>query len=1123
MPHRNTAAASEQSSRKRRAASVLHTGKGDDVGTSSDQQRGMPTMGGQSAHGKGKLTMTQSTSTAIPQNAALQGHRRASSQSLTLDLDGLDLGQHGSLPASNDSAARSSTAGRAMQSLLSSSLSKEASPLSGLRSPDLATETFKAHGSRVGEEDSFAVHLRDCEDAHDIPTVEAVLQYPDSRNKASNPAGLSCRPTEGTGQVLGGFASLGLVNSARSTLGLLGSDTDMTASTSSIGLSSSPVSPTQYTESLSPWTTLKLQTCDPMGIVDILSVDEMGLHSINIGSSDNWRGTDLVSAMIAEGETAAQQGGPPASTTNVAEWSVARSKARQRKWIVAPASSAPARTVVVSDHIAKAGADSLLATHHPSAFSGRSTFSLRFLQAGNRAPDCTITLATPITHRAQVAEQPQFSPAATPSLNSMSLHDEQMRGIYKIEPYSSGEDAWPSMRARAISTVAHSQGSPLMQERRLTHSKSTSTIVAANLVQIESRRPSLGKSMSHEGLLPDASPRPSDGFVGAGQQKIGSNTDFRSTSSPSPGLRQSYSLSADESAGCVLSTGLPSESSSPFGDYAIGLNPVLPVSSTAPSTTLDIGPSPRSSMHESSGRTALQPTSTPRPDGQPILSTIDPGRIAALQHFALPHVKATASLWPSSPTSSQSAGIQGKPGVRREKRLSEWLRRKVMPGHGSPQQMSPIWSPPLPPAWEPTNASSTASTNITVPPEQVSRADTAASNSKSEISSGDRRLSERVGRGSASPEQDVAKAGGAAQFPSPLQTPVASNATTPTFPGTPQVRDQRRRSNSDDVLWIQAEAERKRQAAANSETGTRKGRSASGNASLMTAAPGVFVDERDLDQVSAASIDGSVQSAISAYMRQDMPSDPYPIAPELLGLDDVPAEAMTMIIALPMGNHLDFFLAARYLRVSFVPFQVGALSSHGSEEPPTGADEGPEGSLAVPPSGSAWYRRLASAWHATPSSQGTCSDDECSLPNRSPPPGMTGATTVEQLSRPTLTTASSEKRDAFRIIAKVLANPQRSEAAEMDGVPSAYTSYTHSGTPSLPQPFSFPVILGVCDSMGRLDLIPEGWQSIGLSAGPAPAFTTVSNSSQGNSSTVSHPMRGVADLIVAGCAACMDL
>ena len=71
----------------------------------------------------------------------------------------------------------------------------------------------------------------------------------------------------------------------------------------------------------------------------------------------------------------------------------------------------------------------------------------------------------------------------------------------------------------------------------------------------------------------------------------------------------------------------------------------------------------------------------------------------------------------------------------------------------------------------------------------------------------------------------------------------------------------------------------------------------------------------------------------------------------------------------------------------------------------------------------------------------------------------------------------------------------------------------------LPEPMSFPVVLAVCDTRRNLELFPDGWAAIGLPNGPV----EIPIVAEGESQPPFDPLLGVTDVILAACAAIMDL
>ncbi|PWN25138.1 hypothetical protein BDZ90DRAFT_262587 [Jaminaea rosea] len=309
-------------------------------------------------------------------------------QSLRLDLEGLDLGGPSTLfdvAAAQQAASSSSSSDRKAASPRIKSIGR--SPLRTRRSPSKAATT----------EDTFVAHLRsNCLAANEILPSEVMLDPkslspPSQLDHHFNTTSMWDRPAAASPhQVLGGFASLGptswtnsqpfLPPSMRSSLEC---DTCcQQAASSSVG------------------STLEPRPHDAMHVLDLMSVDEMGTHSINVGNRDDWQG-----ALLAP--SASSPLSPEEAST---AWMSARSTQAKRKWIVAPLladdETAASRTIVVSDKAAMSriqyafsSSSAASTSNHkpPAAFSGLAHFELRSLREGLSKPG--VVLANPSTLR----------------------------------------------------------------------------------------------------------------------------------------------------------------------------------------------------------------------------------------------------------------------------------------------------------------------------------------------------------------------------------------------------------------------------------------------------------------------------------------------------------------------------------------------------------------------------------------------------------------------------------------------------------------------------------------------------------------------------------------------------
>ncbi|KAE8212518.1 hypothetical protein CF327_g3842 [Tilletia walkeri] len=111
-------------------------------------------------------------------------------------------------------------------------------------------------------------------------------------------------------------------------------------------------------------TSLRARNADPMETLDILSVEEMGMHSINMGNPDDWEGC-IVGPVRPDAPPSSLKFASPdefCAASAAITWAVARFVGHPRKWIVAPLQALKAcddehqaacnaeRTVVVTDH-----------------------------------------------------------------------------------------------------------------------------------------------------------------------------------------------------------------------------------------------------------------------------------------------------------------------------------------------------------------------------------------------------------------------------------------------------------------------------------------------------------------------------------------------------------------------------------------------------------------------------------------------------------------------------------------------------------------------------------------------------------------------------------------------------
>jgi hypothetical protein len=978
----------------------------------------------------GSRIVTSPTRPTETTNSTFQ-HRRKSSQSLTLDLEGLDLGQ-GVRSAGGLEQLQQQPREEVHWNRKNDPRSRNRFRANTAAAPKMPEEPSKEPGQHHVE-DSFFAHLRKCEDSYDILDTAQTLSMP----AASSSDELGTQTA--TQQVLGGFASLGYNSNTAQQANA--NDGDSEASP----YSSVPVSPYlggRKNRKL-PWRTLVPIMHDPMNTLDILSVEEMGLHSIDVGSSKEWEGFSLSYQSGSSKQSEDEQSIRPA------QWVVAKSNKKQRKWIVAPESLSASRTVIVSGHIGceqrpKREVDSPHSDTAP-VFVCSASFDLRFLRPDRGSTGLTTTLTNPAAHRATATRNGLESSISTTQNETGSLLS---LGIFE-EQEASAAASHHNATANAIAKEAVADAKALIESPSrppLVQSKSSSTIHATvPMIQLTSRRPSLGKSVSHESLSfhspsLDASRRLS---------RTSMATVTMNDSATIKGNRHS-GTSATYKPATVVNEELA------FADYSIGVK-TLHMDSSSDTTDSPSSASPTSTPHGKSNLSSLRQPKIPIP----VLSTIDSERMAEY------HRRSSERFTPANRFQDvgwQGGAINHRPSARKDRRLSEWFKKKVMP--------APPAVTPLPAAWEQqrdihsvataTNIRSTAKAMKSGRPVKSYSNVSKSSGSSSQLTSGDSYQATvgspySLSQASLLSTSQQSDAEEKEQGSRPINMAAAAAHGHNVWPGVLSQRNERRRSNSDDHLLTMGEAA-KRRIDSNGSKGS----------------PIVATDWQDEDDsLNKLSLSMPTESVMSAFgdlsLEEVSPSKTTPI--ELLDLESVPNKSMTMVIPLPVGKRSDQS-ASRYIRISYVPFGADQAAGSSEDSDRESCDEGPGASQASQP---AWYKRFTHALSAgtRSSSPGSNEDSEAS---------------------DDVSNDSKGVAESFRIIAKVLEAPNRKK--------STFKDY------SLPPATPFPVILGWCDQQRSVKLVPEGWQAIGLANGPA---------------EVGSPLCGLADLIMAGTAASMEL
>lgn len=419
-----------------------------------------------------------------------------SSETIRLDLTGLDLGGPTPGPSTYtqpfNGGARSASRPPALHSSSSVHLFQQGPP-----SPPPSRPQSIRMGVKELQEDTFTAHLREeCGETNEILGADAVLgpkgtaiptsnSYSSPTSVVETPTGswqsslspfagytmnggpVSPRPVQHSElapeQVLGGFASLGampLPTGGKSKASKKHRDPVVQQGFKANQGRPSHADAHAYDSSFSGrnigpsgWSHMKASKFDAIKVLDIMSIDEMSRHVVDLGHPEDWEG--FVLRQMDEddpalcGELAASRKVPPIS------WMAARSTQRKRKWISAPASasedSTAMRTVVVSDRAAATTSAGTSSSSHatgsgaaassggaaasssgrassdskpPAAFSGLAAFNLRFLR--DAVCDQDFLLAPPSQLR-EVYDRPEYMPTTADLLLASAMRRKKPR------------------------------------------------------------------------------------------------------------------------------------------------------------------------------------------------------------------------------------------------------------------------------------------------------------------------------------------------------------------------------------------------------------------------------------------------------------------------------------------------------------------------------------------------------------------------------------------------------------------------------------------------------------------------------------------------------------------------
>lgn len=1094
----------------------------------------------------------------VPHPSAMMEQRRPSGQSLVLDLEGLDLGGPAAKArVSNPRASLSDT--RKEQK----PITQTASSTGGERSSSLPIAQVRARGTSAQVEDSFAAHLReDCVDSQEIFSADTIIKADAARSSSLSqplttlPSSLQSEPSitslvsdakaqstsstrvssddvDVSHQVLGGFASLGLSSLPPATF--QGSQLVSRESLLQASLDRDQTS----------WRSLRPQSCDPMETLDILSIEEMGRLAINIGSRDEWDGLILSSG---ETHSRSSQDDPELSHTTPASWMTARTVQGKRRWICAPTDSKDAaqRTVIVSDRNLDRVYGSSNRPH--AAFSGLASFELRFLREDDAADPILLAPAR--------ALKPRFT------------HLVQGAGRRRAESLTRSQLSSP--RRNPSERPNSSRGEPVLRRTRSRPAIKVGSLNRPEEAPKHERQ--LIDSLAEAGLLSGASRPATPCDIRRGsldERALGTASSSAGQAERSSTAARSHPKFIDLSAASTKGTdqqkeamhNFPGGARSPFATFNFGEPSVPSAQGTAAEDTSPKSPIRELSpsyveisvppMQRASSRPLLAQTLSDQPVSRRFASRHGHETALGVYEMGEGYLQAGPVLVnpPASPSRNRKEGSK----------LTGWLRKRMgATGPGVSTSSS--------------SSSSTAgggnSRRGDASARLVKQTNSRGSGSRrppdaveysSDVSHDYKGLSRLVGPSLPHSQSHGAGVGPIEGLPASkwsLQGSLVAQGAV-----------GRRASVSDDQLAVSGQAARK------TALGASEARRPSKDATMVAAMASVALQQqlsqtrhaherRGLVNATAPSkterppgVGAPLSKGASGLSRsEDMirlnkalsrPSSSASSATndDPLGLDELPSEALVMVLPLPFRRTRDQqqdegCTPSRYLRVAFVPFASrGAMAASGDDGAEAGgsksttsaswsAHPASSGAQGPPlPHTSQWYRRLGRSI-AEPSATGNGSHQQqhLSVSSTSFASGYTDAGHLSSANGPEpLLFGAGPARRSEATSTKIL--NRRTSYVQAFRVTGLVVSASRSGRgPStasqsqsplgmsmpLPPAGSFPVVLAVCMEEQSLEFMPEGWGALGLERGPS---DDASNDA----------MFGVADAIIAACAAIMDL
>ncbi len=1088
----------------------------------------------QSSNAESSASGSGSKREAVSASAASQStrhQRHHSAETLRLDLDGLDLGGNQSLANPFGAAAaatapdhrhvRSTSNNAAIPNSSSSSrLGGFIDPFSSNKPVDLNLHQLCAscptdphtYPALHALEDSFSLHLRaECSDYRQIMPAQIVLNAAADRELRMRNAGPEAtdqyRPrgySISHGQVLGGFASLGLQTEpdAAPTAPPTRQSPVRADTKHSTDSSEPPITPIEWRDSFaSPtsasydatpkWAHLTSRPCNPLEPLDVLSIQEMGFHSLDVGSLNDWEGCKLSAEILC-----------PINGHQRIQWSVAQTTRRTKKWVVVPNATITCgkpdtlanaeqaeRTVVVSarsiwlDEAAQTAAQAStshnspnhsakLATSNRSSrpFSGKSGFELRLLRPTSGRICPPVYLANASTHRSLHQYRTDICLRSKPSQGSLVADRLSPRPPQPVYPVLRRSRSRPYVRHQHV-PLRRSRSKPYLKpEQHAANQAVASSVVADDFAPSLPGDPHL---RMHPGeSWPSArsrSPRPRSSFdaTSSSDDESDASSDAEIFSAPK----------THESASGSASSASYDHSHKP--DMPPRSAPVAMVSSGNRHGTGQRSPS------EKSAATSWQH------------SSLGESHTDSWQGTSQTTAASASSASASSKQSRSRKGLQ-RALQKKDKVLNSWFKRRP-------------------------DASSAASADGQAPQAEVANGVSPSASALPSPTSAHRSLNgsqpARMLR-----ESSEASAGVASKGPTPLtETALESFQRAMFRPASPESTIMGSRRGSEALTQKAVEpsnavGDRSIPDKVATNGGAPGTDAASDNRTgVHTTLSALYGWDREqaasklLPSRAVGSGPGSVASTQgSSYLDLD-----EQVA--LLGIDAVPAEALTMLIPLPLIGRSRAQDAVRYMRVNFVPF--GSLSDSVDTQRSTAwsglsgvGSPGSESEAGLSHSTSNGSGSLASAREAgsgtTKTSEQSNWKRKLGLSGRSGA-GANGqnsaAIGTSQLASTTESPPPTSGPQAFRITAIVHDAPWTAPAAcsPLDA--------------RLPEPGTFPVVLGYCNGSKTLEMVPEGWGALSLAGVPVPTKP------DGSPLEGVHPLHGVTDLIISACTAVMDV